>query len=178
MEAERDVLAAAAGVTPERCRAAKAQLFEAAKLCAPTEALPGYSVEFPFGHKGAGAMPFAKLWCLEGCSAPQVGMVRRHHAVGTLSHCDCVVLLSTEPLVAGERKQLTLTDTHNFPAHHDILAGSCSVRPGCSSSMDASGFLCVVVTRERKVSGAAGHGQGRAAGARPGAGQDRSGARA
>ena len=35
LEAERDALAAAAGVTPERCRAAKAQLYEAAKLCAP-----------------------------------------------------------------------------------------------------------------------------------------------
>ena len=67
VEAERDVLAAAAGVTPERCRAAKAQLFEAAKLCAPPEALPGYSVEYRFGRKGAEAMPFAKLWCLEGC---------------------------------------------------------------------------------------------------------------
>jgi len=34
LAAERDALAAAAGVTPERCRAAKAQLFEAAKQCA------------------------------------------------------------------------------------------------------------------------------------------------
>ncbi|KAK9842257.1 hypothetical protein WJX81_002922 [Elliptochloris bilobata] len=33
-EADRDVLLEAAGVTPERCRAAKAQLFEAAKLAA------------------------------------------------------------------------------------------------------------------------------------------------
>ena len=33
-EAERDALAETAGVTPEHCRAAKAQLFAAAKLCA------------------------------------------------------------------------------------------------------------------------------------------------
>ena len=34
VEAERNALAETAGVTPEHCRAAKAQLFEAAKLCA------------------------------------------------------------------------------------------------------------------------------------------------
>ncbi len=63
MEAERDVLAAAAGVTPERCRAAKAQLFEAAKLCGPPEALPGYSVESSLAAK------VQKLCLLQSCGA-------------------------------------------------------------------------------------------------------------